>query len=69
MERMQPMNEPCTFVEFRPGMRRLIEDAIESLLLLLDEIDGDSDLEKEDREEVGDEELAPRSSVNLSRQS
>ena len=30
-------------VEFRPGMRRLIEDAIESLILLLDEIDGDPD--------------------------
>ena len=48
------MTEPRTFIEFRPGMRRLIEDAIESLILLLDEIDGDDDLEDEpDREEDG----------------
>ena len=39
------MTDPRTFIEFRPGMRRLIEDAIESLILLLDEIDGDADLE------------------------
>jgi hypothetical protein len=32
-------------LEFRPGMRRLIEDAIESLILLLDEIDGDDEHE------------------------
>lgn len=38
-------------IEFRPGMRRLIEDAIESMLLLLDEIDGDADFEEQhDRE-------------------
>jgi hypothetical protein len=36
---------PTDFIEFRPGMRRLIEDAIEILILLLDEIDGDDDLE------------------------
>lgn len=36
-----------TFIEFRPNMRRLIEDAIESLILLLDEIDGDENLEEE----------------------
>lgn len=42
---MAPMADPRTFIEFRPGMRRLIEDAIESLILLLDEIDGDDDLE------------------------
>ena len=41
------MSEPSTFIEFRPGMRRLIEDAIESLILLLDEIDGDAELEIE----------------------
>jgi hypothetical protein len=46
------MNEPRTFIEFRPGMRRLIEDAIESLILLLDEIDGDADSEENpDRED------------------
>jgi hypothetical protein len=39
------MTEPRTFIEFRPGMRRLIEDAIASLILLLDEIDGDDDME------------------------
>jgi hypothetical protein len=38
-------------IEFRPAMRTLIEDAIESLLLLLDEIDGDADLEDDDRED------------------
>lgn len=42
------------FVEFRPSMRSLIEDAVESLLLLLDEIDGDVDLEEEDPLEVDD---------------
>jgi hypothetical protein len=44
------MTEPRHFIEFRPGMRRLIEDAIESLILLLDEIDGDDDGEDDDRE-------------------
>jgi hypothetical protein len=34
-------------------MRRLIEDAIESLILLLDEIDGDDDLEDEPDAEIG----------------
>jgi hypothetical protein len=48
------MTEARTFIEFRPGMRRLIEDAIESLILLLDEIDGDDDLE-----DGGDDELEP----------
>ena len=37
--------ESAVFVEFRPNMRRLIADAIESLILLLDEIDGDENLE------------------------
>jgi hypothetical protein len=32
-------------VEITPAMRALIEDAIESLILLLDEIDGDAELE------------------------
>jgi hypothetical protein len=44
-------------LEFRPGMRRLIEDAIESLILLLDEIDGDDELEEgEDLEDGHDAE-------------
>ena len=33
------------FIEFRPGMHPLIEDTIESLILLLDEIDGDDGME------------------------
>ncbi|WP_442755884.1 hypothetical protein ACNHKD_04305 [Methylocystis sp. JAN1] len=38
-------------------MRTLIEDALESLLLLLDEIDGDPDIEEEqDREDGADDE-------------
>jgi hypothetical protein len=45
------------FVEFRPSMRSLIEDAVESLLLLLDEIDGDADIEEDDPpEDAGDAE-------------
>jgi hypothetical protein len=39
--------ESVVFVEFRPNMRRLIADAIESLILLLDEIDGDANIEEE----------------------
>jgi len=38
-------------VLFTPGMRRLTADAIESLILLLDEIDGDPDLEDDAEEE------------------
>jgi hypothetical protein len=45
------MTDPRCFIEFRPGMRRLIEDAIESLILLLDEIDGDGELEDDDIEQ------------------
>ncbi|MDI9846544.1 hypothetical protein QM467_00570 [Rhodoblastus sp. 17X3] len=57
LERAMNSPTPRTFIEFRPGMRRLIEDAIESLILLLDEIDGDDDFEEEpDREDDLDEE-------------
>ena len=46
----QKSAEPI-MLEFRPAMRRLIEDSIESLILLLDEIDDDPDLEdSHDRE-------------------
>jgi hypothetical protein len=58
------MTEPRHFIEFRPGMRRLIEDTIESLILLLDEIDGDDgmednsdiedDLDNEEESGIGD---------------
>lgn len=44
-------------VRFTPGMRRLIADAIEALILLLDEIDGDPDLEEDEPAEEGDDEL------------
>jgi hypothetical protein len=48
---------PTMILEFTPGMRVLIEDAIEALILLLDEIDGDADLEGEpDDEDNGDRE-------------
>jgi hypothetical protein len=44
-------------VVFTPAMRTLIADAIESLILLLDEIDGDVDAEDDDpAEENGDAE-------------
>jgi hypothetical protein len=44
-------------VVFTPAMRTLIADAIESLILLLDEIDGDVELEDCDpAEECGDAE-------------
>jgi hypothetical protein len=44
---MTSEQESAVIVEFRPNMRRLIADAIESLLLLLDEIDGDPDREED----------------------
>jgi hypothetical protein len=54
------MNDPRTFIEFRPGMRRLIEDAIESLILLLDEIDCDAELEDSgDQEPIDEREYDP----------
>lgn len=47
-------DDATLFVEFRPSMRSLIEDAVESLLLLLDEIDGDADIEMDDPPEEDD---------------
>lgn len=51
------------FVEYRPGMRRRIAAAVDALVALLDQIDGDSDFEEEDpleddapAEDVGDAE-------------
>ena len=32
------------FIEFRPGMRKALADAVEAFLNLLDQIDGDADL-------------------------
>ena len=57
-------------VLFTPGMRRLIADAIESLILLLDEIDGDAEIEDCDpAEETGDAEpsLGATHSINQMR--
>ena len=42
---MQHPDDFTQILEFTPSMRTLIEDAIEALILLLDEIDGDADLE------------------------
>jgi hypothetical protein len=39
------MTEPRLFIEVPRGARRHVERAIESLISLLDEIDGDADLE------------------------
>ncbi|MFO1126393.1 MAG: hypothetical protein U1E25_14690 [Methylocystis sp.] len=36
------------FVEYRPGTRRRIAAAVDALVALLDEIDGDPDLEEDD---------------------
>ncbi|MCW2316769.1 hypothetical protein SAMN06265338_1307 [Rhodoblastus acidophilus] len=52
------MRQPDAFtqiVEFTPAMRARITDAIEALILLLDEIDGDADLEADPDESNGDE--------------
>lgn len=52
------MRQPDDFtqiVEFTPAMRVLIADAIEALILLLDEIDGSADFEDEpDSEDVNE---------------
>ena len=42
---MNPRPEPTTFLPDAPTVRVLIERAIESLLQLLDDLDGDADLE------------------------
>lgn len=44
---MNARPQPTAFMG-TPTMRTLIEDAIEALLLILDEIDGDPDLEPEE---------------------
>ncbi len=51
------------FVEYRPGMRRRIAAAVEALLDLMDQIDGDADFEDDDpleddapAEDIGDNE-------------
>jgi len=42
---MNSRPEPATFIALTPAMRELIENVIEDLLLLLDELDGDPELE------------------------
>lgn len=42
---MPRLDAPSIILEFTPAMRNLVADAIEALLLLLDEIDGDADRE------------------------
>lgn len=49
---MKPNDAPTQILEFTPAMRVLIEDAIEALILLLDEIDGDEDFEIDDEQEI-----------------
>ena len=44
-------HDPATSITITPTMRQLIENVIDDLLLLLDEIDGDADLEDDDREQ------------------
>lgn len=39
--------EPAAFIAVTPTMRELIENIVEDLMLLLDEIDGDPDLEEQ----------------------
>lgn len=43
---MSPRPEPTTFIAITPTMRQLIENVVEDLMLLLDEIDGDADIEE-----------------------
>lgn len=42
---MNSRPEPSTFIALTPAMRERIENIIEDLLLLLDELDGDPELE------------------------
>jgi hypothetical protein len=52
-------------VVFTPAMRTLIADAIESLILLLDEIDGDADHEEDADFEEGSDAEPSLGAVNL----
>jgi hypothetical protein len=49
------MAEPRTFIEVPHDARRHVERAIEALISLLDEIDGDADLEPDADNEPGEE--------------
>jgi hypothetical protein len=56
------MTEPRLFIEVPRGARRHVERAIEALISLLDEIDGDADLEPnaDDETEPLEESEQPR---------
>ncbi len=54
---------PTTFLPVTRTMRQLIENVVEDLLLLLDEIDGDADLE--DESEDDDADLEPILGANI----
>ncbi len=41
------MTENRCFIEFAPAMRTLIDDAIKSLILFMDEVDGGDSIEDE----------------------
>lgn len=55
---MNQRPEPTTFIALTPAMRQLIENVIEDLLLLLDELDGNADLEDDDVFEDADTGIA-----------
>jgi hypothetical protein len=40
-----PTRAPTTFVALTPALRQMIENVVEDLLLILDELDGDENLE------------------------
>ena len=56
-------------IEFTPGMRKLVGDAVEALVLLLDEIDGDENLEEEPDLELGLDDEPSLGSLNATDQS
>jgi len=62
--------EPILFLPMTRSMRMRIESTIEQLVALLDEIDGDSDLEEVDRddEDGGDDEPSLGSCNHLHQQ-
>ena len=49
----------AAYAALEPRLRLLIEDAIEPLILLLDELDGDADIEADADFEPGTDECQP----------
>lgn len=60
---MNQRPEPTTFIALTPTMRQLIENVVEDLLLLLDELNGDADLEDDDVSEDADTGIADDSGL------